>query len=161
MDKWVLLALAAVVAWFCIGLRDAQAQEQLWIGFGGPSKHTSGDSNDNERNFGLGFQRSIDREDRWRLVAQTFRNTQRIDSAAVGVAYSPWRWQLGDGVTARLGTFAGGAVGYKPHLIWAALPTASLEGRHFGVDYVLAPEMGGNSKGWVHWLNFKANGNVF
>lgn len=146
---------------FVLLMLGAQAQaacDNWWLGVGGPSKHSQHDANDNQNNFGLGLQKCLNDADTVRMVGQIFRNTQRIDSAAVGMAWSPWKFDV-YGIDVKPGMAALGVVGYQPHVIYGVLPTVAFEGKYFGVDYVIAKEFGNDSGklALVHWLNFKFN----
>lgn len=130
------------------------ADDCAWLAIGGPSKHTQSNPKDNESNYGLGWQSCLYKEE-VRLVAQMFRNTHRVDSAAIGIDYAPW--DLGSGeLHIRPGMFAGAVMGYSTQAKFGILPTVAFEYQRFGIDYVLAKDLGKEGQsGFVHWLNFK------
>ena len=125
--------------------------EDLWISFGGISHHARPEAGDNERNFGIGFQAGL--PPTTRLVAQSFRNTHRVDSTLIGVAWHPWDVYSGEWGRVRPWVLAASITGYKIDAMWAALPGVSWEGRRVGVDLLLARER--DDGGMVYALNFK------
>lgn len=138
----------------------AFAENDVWFSAGGISHHQQKGLHDNERNLGIGFQAGV--TDSVRFVAQGFRNTHRIDSTMIGLAWSPFDLYKNQYVRIRPAIMAGSLTGYDLDAQFIAMPVLSFEGQKgwwwgnhpLGMDYVLAKEFAG-SGGLVHILNFK------
>lgn len=111
--------------------------EDTWLTASVLSYHFDRKEKYNETNFGLGFEQTLN--DNWRLVAGTFRNSQRIDSTYMGVVWNPLhfgRWHFG----ALVGQFTG----YEIDALYGVLPVATYEHNKWGVNFALAPPAGNN-----------------
>lgn len=91
----------------------------------------------NELNLGFGLERELN--DRWRLGAGYFRNSNRDDSLFVGATYAPWSLY-----GAQFGMALGVVTGYDDRILPLAVPTAIWE-THGGVglNIVLIPPADG------------------
>jgi hypothetical protein len=111
---------------------------RLWINAGFYSAHFDTGQGLRNANPGIGFEYRID--DTWSATAGRFRNSNNANSNYVGAYYQPWTWA---GV--KLGVVAGAFNGY-PNTYrggWfpAIIPTASLEGQHWGLNVALVPPL--------------------
>jgi hypothetical protein len=148
-----------VLCWLCFVILilfsvpsyGADDRGDIWITVGGISHHQKPGEDDNEKNFGFGFQAQM--TENVRLIAQSFRNTQRVDSTLIGFAYQPWTWDFRQLFEVKAGLTVASLTGYDLDAMPVVFPVVSFEGKRFGVDYVLTREK--EDKGLVHGLNFK------
>lgn len=85
-----------------------------------------------QKNYGLGCERQL--TERTNLVAGFYRNSLRIDSTYVGVAWTPLRYG-----SVGLGTVAALVSGYEREPVKAVFPVVSIEGRHLGANLLFVP----------------------
>lgn len=112
---------------------------QFWVNLGGFSRHFASDKGYNENNLGLGLEYRTSPEIAY--MAGAYYNSVRKTTSYAAVNWQPW--QLGP---VKLGAALGVMNGY-PSLanggsFFAALPMASVEGRHFGINFGVVPSMG-------------------
>ncbi len=112
---------------------------QLWVNLGGFSRHFSSNNGYNENNLGLGLEYRTSPEVAY--MAGAYYNSVRKTTSYAAVNWQPW--QLGP---VKLGAALGVMNGY-PSLanggsFFAALPLATVEGRHVGINLGIVPSMG-------------------
>ncbi|MGE0099322.1 MAG: hypothetical protein AB7S86_13335 [Hydrogenophaga sp.] len=112
---------------------------QIWVNLGGFSRHFDSNKGYNENNLGLGLEYRTSPEIAY--MAGAYYNSVRKTTSYAAVNWQPW--QLGP---VRLGAALGVMNGY-PSLanggsFFAALPLATIEGRHFGINFGLIPSIG-------------------
>lgn len=114
-------------------------EPQLWINLGGFSRHLSGNAHFNERNVGIGLEWRTSHEVAY--MAGVYRNSVGKDTQYISLNWQPW--QMGP---VRLGAAIGVMNGYpsirQGRSFFAAMPFASLEGRHVGLNVGLIPKLG-------------------
>jgi hypothetical protein len=104
------------------------------------ASHHYGDGSDKDyeqRNLGIGCE--IEISAKTRAVAGVYRNSLRIDSTYVGFVHTPWKFGL-----VRLGAAAILVSGYQVEPVKAIFPVASIEGRHFGANFLIVPPTSSN-----------------
>jgi hypothetical protein len=112
---------------------------QFWVNLGGFSRHFSNSKGYNENNLGLGLEYRTSPEIAY--MAGAYYNSVYKTTSYAAVNWQPW--QLGP---VKLGAALGVMNGY-PSLanggsFFAALPLATIEGRHFGINLGVIPSMG-------------------
>ena len=111
---------------------------RLWVNAGFYSAHFDTDQGLRNANPGIGFEYRID--DTWSATAGRFRNSNNANSNYVGAYYQPWNWAgVKLGVVA--GVFNGYPNAYQGGWFPALIPTASLEGQHWGLNVALVPPL--------------------
>ena len=109
---------------------------RLWMNAGFYSAHFDSNKGLRNANPGIGFEYRID--DTWSATAGRFRNSNNANSNYVGAYYQPWTWAgLQLGVVA--GAFNGYPLAEDGGWFPALIPTASLEGQHWGLNVALVP----------------------
>ena len=129
----------------CIGLsglfNSAHAEfdaSRLWVNAGFYSVHFDSDQGLRNANPGIGFEYRID--DTWSATAGRSRNSNNANSNYVGAYYQPWTWaDIKLGVV--VGAFNGYPNAYQGGWFPALIPTASLEGQHWGLNVALVPPL--------------------
>jgi hypothetical protein len=125
----------------CTAALSAHAEfdaSRLWINAGFYSAHFDTDQGLRNANPGIGFEYRID--DTWSATAGRFRNSNNANSNYVGAYYQPWTWAgVKLGVVA--GVFNGYPNAYGGGWFPALIPTASLEGQHWGLNVALVPPL--------------------
>ena len=129
----------------CIGLsglfNSAHAEfdaSRLWVNAGFYSAHFDTDQGLRNANPGIGFEYRIDKT--WSATAGRFRNSNNANSNYVGAYYQPWTWaDIKLGVV--VGAFNGYPNAYQGGWFPALIPTASLEGQHWGLNVALVPPL--------------------
>jgi hypothetical protein len=114
-------------------------QPQIWVNLGGFSRHFASDKGYNENNLGLGLEYRTSAEIAY--MAGAYYNSVRKTTSYAAVNWQPWH--IGP---VKLGAALGVMNGY-PSLanggsFFAALPLATVEGRHFGINFGIVPSMG-------------------
>jgi len=112
---------------------------QTWVNLGGFSRHFASNKGYNENNLGLGLEYRTSPE--LSYMAGAYYNSVRKTTSYAAVNWQPW--QLGP---VKLGAALGVMNGY-PSLanggsFFAALPMATIEGRHFGINLGVVPSIG-------------------
>ncbi len=112
---------------------------QIWVNLGGFSRHFASNKGYNENNLGLGLEYRT--SDEIAYMAGAYYNSVRKTTSYAAVNWQPW--QLGP---VKLGAALGVMNGY-PSLanggsFFAALPMATVEGRHVGINFGVVPSMG-------------------
>lgn len=112
---------------------------QIWVNLGGFSRHFASNKGYNENNLGLGLEYRTSPEIAY--MAGAYYNSVRKTTSYAAVNWQPW--QLG---AVKLGAALGVMNGY-PSLanggsFFAALPMATYEGRHVGVNFGVVPSIG-------------------
>jgi hypothetical protein len=111
---------------------------RLWVNAGFYSAHYETNQGLRNANPGIGFEYRID--DTWSATAGRFRNSNNANSNYVGAYYQPWTWAgVKLGVVA--GAFNGYPNAYQGGWFPAIIPTASLEGQHWGLNVALVPPL--------------------
>ena len=111
---------------------------RLWVNAGFYSAHFDTNQGLRNANPGIGFEYRID--DTWSATAGRFRNSNNANSNYVGAYYQPWTWAgVKLGVVA--GAFNGYPNAYQGGWFPALIPTASLEGQHWGLNVALVPPL--------------------
>jgi hypothetical protein len=115
------------------------SKSQIWVNLGGFSRHFASDKGYNENNLGLGLEYRNSPEIAY--MAGAYYNSVYKTTSYAAVNWQPW--QLGP---VKLGAALGVMNGY-PSLanggsFFAALPLATVEGRHFGINVGVIPSMG-------------------
>lgn len=111
---------------------------RFWVNTGFYSAHFDTDQGLRNANLGIGVEYRIDNT--WSATAGRFRNSDNANSNYVGAYYQPWTWAgVKLGVVA--GAFNGYPNAYKGGWFPALIPTASLEGRHWGLNVALVPPL--------------------
>ena len=105
-----------------------------------------------QTNPGLGLEYLIN--DRWRLGAGMYRSSIRTDSGYVGAAYLPLYLNA---LNIRLGVSVGLVSGYEGNLLPVIVPTAMLEWKRFGVNFMLVPPYDNQPGGIGFVLKWKLN----
>ena len=102
-----------------------------WIAVSGASVHFERQNEFRQWNPGLGWERSTaDWDGAW--MAGYYRNSYDRDTVYAGARWTPIAWG-----SIRAGLFGAAISGYWTPI--ALLPTASIEGRRFGLNVVAAP----------------------
>ena len=132
--------LACLICASGIGL-SAHAElkaDRLWVNAGFYSAHFDTHKGLRNANPGLGLEYKLD--EHWSATAGRFINSDNAYSHYIGAYYQPWR--VGP---IKLGVVAGAFNGYPKALDggWfpAIIPTASLEGAHWGLNVALVPPL--------------------
>lgn len=112
---------------------------QIWVNLGGFSRHFETDKGYNENNLGLGLEYRTSAEIAY--MAGAYYNSVHKTTSYAAVNWQPWH--LGP---VKLGAALGVMNGYPSMAnggsFFAALPLASVEGRHFGINLGVIPSMG-------------------
>lgn len=108
----------------------------VWVTPGFHTYHFDRSRGLNDANPGFGIEYRTDDSLSW--IAGRYDNSVRSWSDYAGLAYEPFHWQA-----FKLGVVVGGINGYPEmrHGGWfaAALPVATLEGRHYGANLAFIP----------------------
>jgi len=141
------LAMGLAPGWAAAASTDAPrvaspgdaGKSQIWVNLGGFSRHFASNKGYNENNLGLGLEYRTSPEIAY--MAGAYYNSVRKTTSYAAVNWQPW--QLGP---VKLGAALGVMNGY-PSLadggsFFAALPLATVEGRHFGINVGVVPSMG-------------------
>jgi hypothetical protein len=133
------LLLLAGLALALPDLASAQTPlAQTWVNAGFYSYHFKRDEGLEDFNPGLGVEWPLD--DTFSLTAGAFHNSDRKTSGYLGIYMMPLRWG-----PAKFGVVAGVFTGYPQYFGGAAfpalLPTVAIEGRHWGLNIALIPEI--------------------
>jgi hypothetical protein len=134
--------LPSLLAGACLllpGLALAQADiSQVWINPGFYSLHFDRNKGLEDANPGLGIEWPIDQT--FSVTAGRFRNSDRAYSNYIGLYVMPFEFH---GV--KLGAVVGGFDGYQMtnNGGWfpALIPTAAIEGRHWGLNIAIIPSI--------------------
>ena len=125
----------------CTAALTAHAEfdaSRLWVNAGFYSAHFDTHKGLRNANPGIGVEYRIDPNRS--ATAGQFRNSNNANSNYVGAYYQPWTWA---GV--KLGVVAGAFNGYpnadEGGWFPALIPTASLEGQHWGLNVALVPPL--------------------
>ena len=134
-----LLPLLAGASLLLPGLACAQVDiSQVWINPGFYSLHFDRNKGLEDANPGIGFEWPIDKT--FSLTAGLFRNSDRNSSRYAGVYVMPFEFH---GV--KLGAVVGGFDGYQmTHdggWFAALIPTAAIEGKHWGLNIAIIPSI--------------------
>lgn len=132
------LACLLVVSSAALSAHAEFDASRLWINAGFYSAHFDTNKGLRNANPGIGFEYRID--DTWSATAGRFRNSNDVNSNYVGAYYQPWTWAgVKLGVVA--GAFNGYPNAYQGGWFPALIPTASLEGQHWGLNVALVPPL--------------------
>lgn len=139
-------------AWDAAAQRSAErkpaASEEpssTWIQFGGISHHAQRHRGFNEQNWGIGIEHKLSRDnpiaigDDSSIAVGMYRNSIRQTSN-----YAFYQWKPLHVGPVDIGVMVGVVDGYKLRdgkPIPAVLPTASIEGKHLGVNFMCVPQM--------------------
>jgi hypothetical protein len=111
---------------------------RLWVNAGFYSAHFDTHKSLRNANPGIGFEYALHED--WSATAGRFINSDNAHSSYIGVYYQPWR--VG---SVKLGAVAGAFNGYPKAFDggWfpAVIPTATLEGQHWGLNVALVPPL--------------------
>ncbi|MGO4392015.1 hypothetical protein AB4Z46_11740 [Variovorax sp. M-6] len=134
-----LLPLLAGASLLLPGLALAQVDiSQVWINPGFYSLHFDRNKGLEDVNPGIGFEWPIDKT--FSLTAGLFRNSDRERSHYAGLYVMPFEFH---GV--KLGAVVGGFDGYQMtnNGGWfaALIPTAAIEGKHWGLNIAIIPSI--------------------
>ena len=134
-----LLPLLAGASLLLPGLACAQVDiSQVWINPGFYSLHFDRNKGLEDVNPGIGFEWPIDKT--FSLTAGAFRNSDRERSHYAGLYVMPFEFH---GV--KLGAVVGGFDGYQMtnNGGWfaALIPTAAIEGKHWGLNIAIIPSI--------------------
>lgn len=117
---------------------------KVWINFGGISLHAYKNSERNSQNEGLGVEYVLD--ERKSLIAGVYKNSFYTYSQYAGMTWMPIEF----GRT-RLGLIGGVINGYqmirKGDFFPAVMPQLTFEGRHHGLNLIVAPPSYGKMHG--------------
>ena len=111
---------------------------KLWANIGGFSSHFSRDKGYNENNVGLGVEYRLSPD--VSVMAGRYYNSVRKNTSYAAVNWQPWTlggWKLGGAI----GLMDGYPALENGNTFFAALPMASWEGRHMGVNLGVIPTM--------------------
>lgn len=109
----------------------------VWINFGGVSYHFDRDRGFNEKNFGIGLEYEFNKD--WSLAVGQYKNSIDRTSHYAAVAYTPFH-----AGNFSFGAAAGTVDGYyfrNGGFIPMAMPMATYETKHFGVNALYVPKM--------------------
>jgi hypothetical protein len=109
----------------------------VWVNIGGISHHFDRSKNFNENNFGIGIEYELNED--VAFAVGRYKNSIRNTSHYAAIAYTPLH--LGN---FSLGVAAGTVDGYyfnNGGFIPMAMPMASYETKHFGVNAMFVPKM--------------------
>jgi hypothetical protein len=136
--KFIAGFLSCALLIVAVGL-GAKAFSCDWLVASVASHHygPGSDKNYEQRNWGLGCEHRLTKN--LDFVAGFYRNSVRIDSTYVGVAYAPIRYEM-----LRLGMVAILVSGYEREPIKAAFPVVSVEGQRLGANLLLVPRTSSN-----------------
>lgn len=111
---------------------------KVWVNIGGFSSHFSREKGYNENNVGFGIEYRLDPE--VALMAGGYYNSVRKNTSYAAVSWQPWSlwdWKLG----AAIGLMDGYPALERGGVFFAALPMATYEGKRFGVNLGVIPDM--------------------
>ncbi|MDM0012344.1 hypothetical protein QTH87_07845 [Variovorax sp. J22P168] len=112
--------------------------EQVWINPGFYSLHFDRNKGLEDANYGIGIEWPIDRT--FSVTAGAFRNSDRERSHYLGLYVMPFEFH---GV--KFGAVVGGFDGYpntnNGGWFAALIPTAAIEGRHWGLNIAIVPSI--------------------
>ena len=135
MKRLACLLFASLAALTAHAEFDAS---RVWVNAGFYSAHFDSHKGLRNANPGIGIEHRID--DTWSATAGRFRNSNNANSNYVGAYYQPWTWAgVKLGVVA--GAFNGYPNAYEGGWFPALIPTASLEGQHWGLNVALVPPL--------------------
>jgi len=134
----LLVAFALLAPLACQAQLPLSPLSQVWINPGFYSYHFDRNADLADANPGLGIEWPLSQT--WSLTAGGFRNSNRERSYYVGAYWMPievWGVKLG----AALGAFDGYPNYRDGGWFPAVIPTAAMEGRHFGLNVAILPEL--------------------
>jgi len=123
----------------------ASEPSSMWIQMGGLSHHLERNRGFNEQNWGLGIEYKLSRDnpiaigDDSSIAIGQYRNSIRQTSH-----YALYQWKPLHVGPVDLGVMVGAVDGYhlnKGGPVPLALPMASVEGKHIGVNFMCVPKM--------------------
>lgn len=121
------------------GLALAQADiSQVWINPGFYSLHFDRNKGLEDFNPGIGIEWPIDKT--FSLTAGTFRNSDRERSSYAGLYVMPFEF-YGVKLGAVVGGFDGYAMTNNGGWFAALIPTAAIEGKHWGLNIAIIPSI--------------------
>lgn len=133
------------------GVNDKEAS-RLWINFGGFSSHFHRDRGYNENNTGLGLEYRLDTNTA--LMVGGYYNSVRKNTSYIGINYQPLEFLKG-----KVGFVVGVMDGYpamkQGGVFFVALPMATWEGRHWGLNVGLIPEVSNVDGAVVFQIKFR------
>jgi hypothetical protein len=109
----------------------------VWVNFGGVSYHFDRDRGFNEKNFGIGLEYEFNKD--WSLAVGQYRNSIDRTSHYAAVTYTPFH-----AGNFSFGAAAGTVDGYyfrNGGFIPMAMPMATYETKHFGLNALYVPKM--------------------
>ncbi len=130
----------------------AETPEQLWVHAGALSFHPNQDKHYNGNNLGLGLEYRL-RPD-LTLMAGGFSNSLNRDSVYLAMGYQPWTvdaWRFGVAV----GVMNGYSRLGQEQVFPAAISVATYEGKRFGVNVGLIPDIAAAGVDGALVLQFK------
>lgn len=129
---FVILVIVAIGLW--------PAKAETWIVATLAGYHYSAEPNKdyNEQNFGLGLEHSLTQ--RVRFAGGFYRNSNRIDSTYIFVAWLPV-----ERGAVKLGVAAGIVSGYEREPLKVAFPVLAVEGKSLGANITLVPRTNSNA----------------
>jgi hypothetical protein len=111
---------------------------KVWVNIGGFSSHFARDKGYNENNVGFGIEYRQTPE--IAFMAGSYYNSVRKTTNYAAVSWQPWTvwdWKLG----AAIGLMDGYPALESGGTFFAALPMATYEGKRFGVNLGVIPDM--------------------
>jgi hypothetical protein len=135
MKRLVCLLYASTAALTAQAEFDAS---RLWVNAGFYSAHF--DTHKGLRNANPGFGLEYRINPSWSATAGRFRNSNNADSSYVGVYYQPWTY-AGVKWGGVVGAFNGYPNAFNGGWFPALIPSASLEGQHWGLNVALVPPL--------------------
>ncbi|HKW15639.1 MAG TPA: hypothetical protein VJS69_14220 [Candidatus Krumholzibacteria bacterium] len=161
-DYLVEIAPIALIALglFLLVVGPGCARADTWSSLGGVSHHFNRSTPHNEENFGYGFETDTGIP-HLRVIGGQYKNSFWRRTFYAGASYTPWALgpvQLGFQAAALTGYGSDtcddtGHCSYHERLTVFGVPMAQIEGKHFGVNALIAPSL--SHKGGVVALQFK------
>ena len=145
-SKWFLCAAAALAvfssATFAQELKLPERKGELWVNPGLLSYHFDRSKHYRDFNYGLGAEYLL--SNNHALMAGIYKNSESETSRYVGYGWRPLHWQPYD-LNVSAGLAAMLMDGYPTMnnrgAFIAAFPTLSVEGKKFGANFVLVPNV--------------------
>ena len=143
MIKSMCFLAALAVAGACSPKTSAQEyKRELWVNPGFISYHFDRSKHYRDFNYGLGAEYTL--APNHALIAGIFKNSESETSKYAGYEWRPLHWQP-SGVNVSAGLVAALMDGYpsmnNKGLFIAAFPTLSVEGKSFGANFILIPNL--------------------
>jgi hypothetical protein len=133
VKQFVAGFLSCALLIVAVGMLGKAISCDWWVASVASHHYGPGSGRDYEqRNYGLGCERQLTPSTNF--VAGFYRNSLRIDSTYVGVAWTPLRYgMVGLGMVGTL------VSGYEREPVKAAFPFVSIEGRYLGANVLIVP----------------------